>query len=494
MYRYFLSWRYLVTRRTNWIGVGGIFVAVGALILILSIMSGFLEQSRAMLRGDLADLVVTPSPGTRPSTDEGADRPGAGAILEVLAKDERIASASPRLVWYGQAAGDGRRTDRLMALTDGGLSAIQLVGVEVRTPTFLAEAGAARVLAALGVPLAPTAGRTKGRAHDEFATTDFYQSLVNEPLRGLRVAHALLPFMRPASYRPDGRPAAAIVMGEQLMSALSVVRGDEVEVVTVLPSETGEVSSANRRFVVAGSFRTGANALDLERIYMERSELEDLLVGHRAYSEILVQTTDFEEHGRALRDDAERALLTAGLVSGMLDPDGAVVALPNQVRTWESFRQNLIGAIENERVLMAIMLSLILVVAGFTIFSILTMMVTEKRRDIGILAAVGATPRGVMATFLLIGFWNAFLGTLFGAIAGILGATYINSIELWLSEQTGTKIFDRTVYYFDEIPADVSPVAVAWIVAGAFFTTLAFSAIPAWRAARVDPLVALRNT
>jgi ABC-type lipoprotein release transport system permease subunit len=283
-------------------------------------------------------------------------------------------------------------------------------------------------------------------------------------------------------------------MGEQLMNALSVVRGDEIEVVTVLPSETGEVSSANRRFVVAGSFRTGANALDLERIYMERAQLEDLLVGHREYSEILVQTTDFDAHGRALRDDAERELLAAGLVSGMLDPDGAVVALPNQVRTWESFRQNLIGAIENERVLMAIMLSLILVVAGFTIFSILTMMVTEKRRDIGILAAVGATPRGVMATFLLIGFWNAFLGTLFGAIAGILGATYINSIELWLSEQTGTKIFDRTVYYFDEIPADVSPVAVAWIVAGAFFTTLAFSAIPAWRAARVDPLVALRNT
>jgi ABC-type lipoprotein release transport system permease subunit len=494
MYRYFLSWRYLVTRRTNWIGVGGIFVAVGALILILSIMSGFLEQSRAMLRGDLADLVVTPSPGTRPSTDEGTDRPGAGAILEVLGQDERVASASPRLVWYGQAAGDGRRTDRLMALTDGGLSAIQLVGVELRTPTFLAEAGAARVLAALGVPLAPTAGRTNGRAHDEFATTDFYQSLVNEPLRGLRVAHPLLPFMRPANYRPDGRPAAAIVMGEQLMNALSVVRGDEIEVVTVLPSETGEVSSANRRFVVAGSFRTGANALDLERIYMERAQLEDLLVGHREYSEILVQTTDFDAHGRALRDDAERELLAAGLVSGMLDPDGAVVALPNQVRTWESFRQNLIGAIENERVLMAIMLSLILVVAGFTIFSILTMMVTEKRRDIGILAAVGATPRGVMATFLLIGFWNAFLGTLFGAIAGILGATYINSIELWLSEQTGTKIFDRTVYYFDEIPADVSPVAVAWIVAGAFFTTLAFSAIPAWRAARVDPLVALRNT
>jgi ABC-type lipoprotein release transport system permease subunit len=493
MYRTFLSWRYLVTRRTNWIGVGGIFVAVGALILILSIMSGFLEQSRAMLRGDLADLVVTPMQDKRGRDEGRTDARDSAPILARLLADERVVSASPRLVWYAQAAGDGRRTDRLMSAAGGELSAIQLVGIELRTPSFLAEAGAARVLAALGVPLAPTAGRSSGRAHDEFATTDLFHSLVRDPLTGMRVRHPLLPFLRPERYRPDGRPAAAVVMGEQLMNMLSVVRGDEIEIVTVVPTADGKVASANRRFVVAGSFRTGANSLDLERIYLDRRELADLLSGHREYGEILVQTTGYEEHGAALKRDLERELLADGLLTGYLDADGSVRAAPNQVRTWEDFRQNLLGAIKNERVLMAIMLSLILVVAGFTIFSILTMMVTEKRRDIGILAAVGATPRGVMATFLLIGFWNAFLGTLCGAIAGILGAAYINSIEQWLSRQLGMTIFDRTVYYFDEIPSEVSPASVAWIVSGAFFTTLVFSAIPAWRAARVDPLVALRQ-
>ena len=61
MYRTFLSWRYLVTRRTNFIGIVGIFVAVAALILILSIMTGFLDQTKAMMRGSLSDLIFTPA-------------------------------------------------------------------------------------------------------------------------------------------------------------------------------------------------------------------------------------------------------------------------------------------------------------------------------------------------------------------------------------------------------------------------------------------------
>ncbi|QDU84816.1 Lipoprotein-releasing system transmembrane protein LolC [Planctomycetes bacterium Pla163] len=495
MYRVFLSWRYLLTRRTNWIGVGGIFVAVGALILILSIMSGFLESSRAMLRGDLSDLAIAPSQEGRGTDGSSASSTRTPApLLERLFADERVEAASPRLVWYAQAAGDGRRTERLMAGSAGDLSAIQLIGVELRTPALLAEAAAAPLLAALGLPLVPTAGRSAdGRARDEFSTTEFFHSLRREPLRGMRVQNPLLPFERPRSYRTDGRPAAAIVMGESLMSGLSLVPGDEVEVVTILPSPDGSVTSANRRFVVAGSFRTGAHALDLERIYMDRAELEDLLSGHREYSEILVRTKDYDEYGAALKVDLERDFLAAGLIAGGYGRNGEIVAFPGQVKTWEDSRQNLIGAIKNERVLMAIMLSLILVVSGFTIFSILTMMVTEKRRDIGILAAVGATPRGIMSTFLLIGFWNAFLGTLLGAAGGILGATYINDIEIWLSDLLGVTIFNREIYYFDEIPSDVEPMTVLWIAAGAFTSTLLFSAIPAWRAARVDPLVALRN-
>ncbi|MEZ5977022.1 MAG: FtsX-like permease family protein [Planctomycetota bacterium] len=493
MYRYFLSWRYLLTRRTNWIGVGGIFVAVAALILILSIMSGFLDQSKAMLRGDLSDLAVTPMQGIGGREQDSDPARDSALVLESIGKDDRVVGASPRLLWYGQAGGDTRQMRLLMQSSLGDFSAIQLVGVEVRTPYLLAESAAAPVLAALGLPPESTAGRPHGRWVDEFSTTDLFDALDRKPLLGFKVQEPLLPFLRPKHYRTDGRPATAVVLGDQLMARLDVRRGDELQITTIIPGEGEVPATANRRFVVAGSFRTGANSIDGERIYLPRADLEDLLGGLQEYSEILVATKDYDLYGKALKADLTQRLFEEGLLAGYPDETGTLVPARGQVRTWEDYRSNLIGAIENERVLMAIMLSLILLVSGFTLFSILTMMVTEKRRDIGILASVGATPRGILATFLLIGLWNAVLGTGFGVAAGILGARYINDIELWLSDLLGVTIFNREVYYFDEIPANVHLSSVLWIAGGAFFSTLLFAAIPAWRASRVDPLVALRH-
>jgi lipoprotein-releasing system permease protein len=138
------------------------------------------------------------------------------------------------------------------------------------------------------------------------------------------------------------------------------------------------------------------------------------------------------------------------------------------------------------------MLSLVLVVAGFTVFALLSMMVIEKRRDIGILSALGATPRGVMALFLLIGLWQALLGAALGAGAGIWAALRIDPIEQWLSRTFGFQIFNREVYFFDHIPSVIEPLGVSLIVSGAIVLTLVFAAFPAWRAARLDPVDALR--
>src|SRR5688572_11683999 len=116
MYRWFLSWRYMVARRTNLIGMIGILVAVGALIMILSIMSGFLEESRRTLRGSLADLIVSPRPTPLPGGRELPPDPE--PILEILRSDPRVAAATPQLTWFGtlaQTGTDTRLTGLLMS-------------------------------------------------------------------------------------------------------------------------------------------------------------------------------------------------------------------------------------------------------------------------------------------------------------------------------------------------------------------------------------------
>src|SRR6185295_18782614 len=115
----------------------------------------------------------------------------------------------------------------------------------------------------------------------------------------------------------------------------------------------------------------------------------------------------------------------------------------------------------------------------FTIFAILSMMVAEKRRDIGILCALGATPRGIQGLFVMIAVWDALLGTVAGAAIGSYLALHIDGIEKWLSRTLHIEIFDRSAYLFDHLPAIVEPWAVAGIVAFAFVCTLAFAFLPA---------------
>ena len=131
-------------------------------------------------------------------------------------------------------------------------------------------------------------------------------------------------------------------------------------------------------------------------------------------------------------------------------------------------------------------------VAGFSVLAIFTMIVSEKYRDIGVLKSLGASNRGVMGIFLSYGLLLAVIGCGLGTGAGLLITENINEIEAWLTRQTGQQIFDRSVYYFDQIPTLVDPWTVAWIVGGALFIAVAASVWPAQRAAKLHPVRALR--
>ena len=466
MYRIFLSWRFLRSRRTNLIGVFGIFLAVGALILILSIMTGFLEETRRSARGSLSDLIIT-----MPPYSESRRPRDPAPVLEVLRKDKRVEGASAHLGWMCILTRQDERSLRILVDSQSSeIAGIKLTGVDPAT-----EDNATEFRASLD---------KAGRAED---------GTMEAPR--LRVANLQNPFAAPPEYNASvGRPRASVIVGEKVMTYHGLRRGSFITLMTAVPdpdSDTGW-SAKKREFVVAGCFRSGENEIDLERVYIDRGQMARFLAGVSEddpvpedailYSEVLVKLKDYARDAESARAGLGAQLFQVGLIDETCS-----------IRTWEEFRGALLGAIENERVLMGIMLSLILVVAGFTIFAILSMMVTEKRRDIGILTALGATPRGVLVLFLLIGFWDALIGAFTGAIVGIWMAIKIDPFERWLSDTFGVEIFNRDVYLFDSIPSVVTPMAVAAIVVGAFVCTLVFAAIPAWRAASLDPVEALRN-
>ncbi|MEE8469422.1 MAG: FtsX-like permease family protein [Planctomycetota bacterium] len=460
MYCWFLSLRYLRSRRTNWIGVAGIFVAVTALILILSIMSGFLSEARGHLRGNLADMIIQPRLSAPVGPTGVRIHRDVGPMLELIEKDPRVESACPQLVWYGMLAPE-HGSQALQDPMFGDIALVNLVGIDVEA---------------------------------EYATSDLRESLLAEPHHAFRVVERVEdiehPFAPPPFHEPDGGPVPSILIGVQLASAWGLHRGQELEIVTAsIDVETGSVGDpSNMTFVVAGTFRTGQNEMDLERVYMEREVLADFLGRDVAWSQVLVKLHNYEEHKREVSTDLKRQLFEAGYLHAPNDPFYSNYEL----RTWEDFRGMLLGAIENEKALMGVMLSLVMVVAGFTVFAILSMMVSEKRRDIGVLCALGATPRGILLLFLLIGCWEAVLGAALGTGLGIWSAIHIDGIETWLSKLFGVQIFNRDVYLFDHIPAVIEPYGVGAIVLGAVLCTLLFAAIPAWRASRLHPIDALR--
>ncbi len=467
MFRTFLSFRYLRARKTNWIGMAGICVAVAALVLILSIMAGFLAEHKRTLRGNLADFVIQPHVGDKvklPNGDLIPSNKNVQELIDVVEAHPKVVSASAQLQWYGLFVPDGSKSAFERPIQDA-IQLVELIGVDTEA---------------------------------ESSTSDFRESLTREPAlkpNGLkecsvgRVDDPDDPFALPKPTSRSARPGRPILVGEQLAWLWGLRKGQTVSIMTARFDENRELlddQGMNTRLEIAGSFRSKDNEMDQRRVYMDRHELRDFLQEQRDWSAVIVKLEDYERDKEQVREE----LWTELNAKGFMRKPGVI---PSEFRTWEDFRATLLAAIENEKSLMGIMLSLVLVVAGFTVFALLSMMVTEKRRDIGILTALGATSRGVMMLFLLIGLWEAVIGSALGAAVGVLGAFKIDGIERWLSSTFGFQIFNRDIYLFDHIPSEVTPFGVGLIVLGAVICTLVFAAIPAWRASRLDPVDALRH-
>jgi lipoprotein-releasing system permease protein len=163
-----------------------------------------------------------------------------------------------------------------------------------------------------------------------------------------------------------------------------------------------------------------------------------------------------------------------------------------RVSTWEQKQGPLLAAVQVEQNILNMLLFFIIAVAGFGILAIFSMIVVEKTRDIGILKALGASTAGVRNIFLGYGLLLGVVGSGVGMAAGLSFVYNINGIEGWLSKLLGRKIFDDSIYYFNKIPTLVELPTVLWIVGGTLLIAVVASIWPAQRAAKLQPVQALR--
>lgn len=163
-----------------------------------------------------------------------------------------------------------------------------------------------------------------------------------------------------------------------------------------------------------------------------------------------------------------------------------------RVQTWEEQQAKFLGAVEKEKVLVTGLFGIISIVAIFLIFCIFFMIVVEKTRDIGIIKSVGATSGAVAWIFLGYGVTIGVVGGGLGLLAGYLIVHNINELHTWLGSAMGIKIWDPETYAFDTIPNTLNPREVAIIVGISILASLLGALVPAIRAARMHPIEALR--
>ncbi len=162
------------------------------------------------------------------------------------------------------------------------------------------------------------------------------------------------------------------------------------------------------------------------------------------------------------------------------------------VETWEYRYRDFLNAVENEKALVTTLFAFISVVAIFLIFCIFYMIVAEKIKDIGIIKSVGATNAGIAGIFLGYGAAIGVVGGLLGVVVGGLVVRYINEIHHFMGWALGIQIWSAQTYMFDEIPSSMNPREVIIIVAVAILSSILGAVLPAMRAARLRPVEALR--
>ena len=269
--------------------------------------------------------------------------------------------------------------------------------------------------------------------------------------------------------------ANSVVMGQRLAYKLGVRVGDNVNLISPKGTVTafGTVPRM-RSYQVAALFDIGMYEYDSAFIFMP-------LDAAQVYFQMKDGVSNLEVF---VEDPDDAPAMTPLLLS--------VAGNGMRVHDWQRANASFFNAIQVERNVMFLILTLIIVVAAFNIISSLIMLVKDKGRDIAILRTMGATRGAIMRVFFISGTSIGVIGTMLGFGLGLSFASNIESIRQWIQGLTGSDLFAAEIYFLSQLPAVVDPAEVTAIVLMGLGLSVLATIYPSWRAARLDPAEALR--
>ncbi|WZO95852.1 FtsX-like permease family protein [Isosphaeraceae bacterium EP7] len=466
MFKYFLCWRYLQTRYIALASVVSVMLGVATMIVVNSVMAGFAEKMQTRLHGVLSDVIV-----------ESMDMDGFSDHEEVRARIDEVAGRKIKAMAATMETvgvmkfeiGGGQPISRPVQII--GIKPLERAGTGDFAEFLVDDKGKSiepnfKVSEEFRMAHSPAGMVLMDEPDDELFANDLREQAREQvPDFGAIVGYAL------ASIRPPGSDKDLIILPP----------GSKINL--VFPASGNKPKPGYDSYPVLGYFKCGMSEYDSQHVYVPLEQLQYMRLlgdgkGNGTVNQIQIKAmpgADLDELSMTIQVALER--LRPGYF---------------RVSTWEQKQGPLLAAVAVEQGILNLLLFFIIAVAGFGILAIFSMIVVEKTRDIGVMKALGASTAGVRQIFLFYGLLLGAVGSGVGMVGGLLFVRYINPIEGLLSKVMGRKVFDDSIYYFNEIPTLVRYPTVLWIVGGAMFIAVAASVWPAQRAAKLHPVQALR--
>lgn len=266
-----------------------------------------------------------------------------------------------------------------------------------------------------------------------------------------------------------------VIIGSRLASKLGLRFGDKVNLI----SPNGNVTAfgtmpRTKAYKMVATFDSGMYEYDANMIFMPMAQAQKFLMQEGNVSQIDIFLKDQKDLPFTMQNLRE------------------VLPLNVSVVDWRKSNAAFFNAVEVERNVMFLILTLIIVVAAFNIISGLIMLVRDKTKDIAILRTMGASRRGIMSVFLIDGCFVGVVGSLLGLVLGLSISLNLESIRQWLGSLAGRDLFSAEVYFLSQLPSKTYASDVILVVCLALGLSFLATLYPSWKASKTDPVEALR--